>query len=83
MVRIVFVTIFACALLAAPAFGEDKDGGFKFRTDPQIKAARTKKPVRIKLKRGDDGKYTWEITGESTEDVLRADEELKKKLGVK
>ena len=67
----------------APAFGADKDEGFKFRTDPEIKAARTKQPLRIKLKRAEDGKYSWEISGESTEDVLKADEELKKKLGLK
>jgi hypothetical protein len=81
--RVLLITIFMCALLAAPALSEEGSPGFKFRQDPQIKPAKVKKPVRIKLKRGDDGKYAWEITGDSAEDVLRADEELKKSLGVK
>lgn len=77
--------IFACALLAAPALGEEtsKDAGFKFKTDPKISQARPKKPLRIEIKRHEDGTYTWEISGGSVEEVLKADEELKRKLGVK
>jgi hypothetical protein len=82
MVRTVLIAIFACALLAAPAFAEEGTG-FKFKTNSKIKQARPKKPLKIELKRHKDGKYTWEISGGSVEEVLKADEELKKKLDVK
>ncbi len=81
MVRTVFAFIFAASLvLAAPSLAEE---GFKFRTDPQIKQITPGKPLKIKLKRYSDGKYTWEISGDSVEEVTRADEELRKKFGAK
>jgi hypothetical protein len=82
MIRAILIIVFACALFAAPAFAEE-DTGFKFKTNPKIKQARPKKPLKIELKRHEDGKYTWEISGGSVEEVLKADEELKEKLGVK
>ncbi len=78
--RAALAWIAALVLLAAPAFAGE---GFKFRTDPGIKQVAPEKPVKIKLRRLADGKYTWEITGGTVAEVLKADGELRKRLGVK
>ena len=81
MVQTVFAFIFVASLVfAAPSLAEE---GFKFRTDPQIKQITPGKPLKIKLKRYSDGKYMWEISGDSVKDISRADEELRKKFGAK
>ncbi len=85
MIRIILITIFACALFTSPALGEEtgKDEGFKFKTNPRIKQVKPGMPLKIELKRHKDGDYSWEISGGSVEEVIKADEELRKKLGVK
>ncbi len=72
--------IVATLMLSAPALAGE---GFKFRTDPGIKQTVPERPVKIKLRRLGDGKYTWEISGGSVDEVIRADRELRKKLGPK
>lgn len=37
--------------------------------------------VKIKLKRDGKGNYTWEVTGKDPQEVLKANEALRKKLG--
>ncbi len=37
--------------------------------------------IKVKLKRDGKGAYTWEITGKDTQEVLKANETLRKKLG--
>lgn len=37
--------------------------------------------LKIKLKRDGKGAYMWEITGKDTQEVLKANEILRKKLG--
>ncbi len=85
MTKAILIILFACALLAAPALGEEtkKDDGFKFKTNPRIKQVRPGMHLKIELKRHKDGDYSWEISGGSVEEVIKADEELKKKLGMK
>jgi hypothetical protein len=62
-------------LLAAPVFSAEE--GFKFYKSPEIRQQKIKKPVRIKLKRLENGKYTWELTGDSAEDVIEEDKKLR------
>lgn len=50
---------------------------------PQASArpqAQPRKPVRIKLQRNAKGDYTWDITGESVEEILQNDRRLRKAL---
>jgi hypothetical protein len=63
-------------LLPGPVLSAEK-GDFRFGTNPRIKQSRYRKPVKIKLKRMDDGKYSWELTGDSVEAVIRADRRLR------
>ena len=39
-----------------------------------------KSEVKIKLKKEGKGSYSWEITGKDAQDILRANEALRKKL---
>ncbi len=68
---------FVCSI----AFSADKED-FQFRKQPEIQQVKPKKPVRIKLKRASDGKYTWELTGDDVDEVVKADTKLKKLLKV-
>lgn len=36
--------------------------------------------VKVKLKRDGKGNYTWEITGKDPQEILKANEALRKKL---
>lgn len=40
-----------------------------------------KSDIKIKLKRDGKGAYTWEIVGKDTQEILKANEQLKKRLG--
>jgi hypothetical protein len=55
----------------------DKGGGFRFSTDERIKKTRPKKPVKIELKRRDNGKYSWELSGDDVDEIIRADKRLR------
>ena len=50
---------------------------------PEIAEIKPHKPVKIKLKRNFDGNYSWELTGDSANEVLQADKELKESVGKK
>lgn len=63
------------------AFAADKDN-FKFTKQPDIQQVKPKKPVKIQLKRSAEGKYTWELTGDDVDEIVRADRKLKKLLKV-
>lgn len=49
---------------------------FQFKKQPEIQRVKPKKPVRIKLRRPVDDKYTWEITGDDVDEIVRADKNL-------
>jgi translation initiation factor 1 (eIF-1/SUI1) len=40
-----------------------------------------KSDVKIKLKKDGKGAYSWEIQGKDTQEILKVNENLKKKLG--
>ena len=80
--RLLLLVAALCLLLAAP-LAAAQQGGFRFSTDPAIAQVMPEKPVKVKIKRLSGGNYAWEITGEDVREVLRADEELRKGLGLK
>jgi hypothetical protein len=57
--------------------------GFNFSKESEIAQVRPKKPVQIRLTRTSSGKYTWEIRGDDPEEVIKADERLRRYLGTK
>ena len=54
----------------------------QLKKQPEIQQIKPKKPVKIKLKRSAEGKYTWELSGDDVDEIVRADKRLKKLLGV-
>lgn len=55
---------------------------FQIKKEPALQQVKTKKPVRIKLKRTVDGKYTWDLTGDDVDEVIKIDKRLKKLLNI-
>jgi hypothetical protein len=49
---------------------------------PEIQQVKPKKPVKIKLKRSADGKYTWDLNGDDVDEIVKADKRLKKLLNI-
>ncbi|MBM4135376.1 MAG: hypothetical protein FJ241_00925 [Nitrospira sp.] len=79
LILFIFIIIF----LVIPynfAFPENKN--FQFKKQPEIQQVKPKKPVKIKLKRLSEGKYTWELTGDDVDEVVRTDKKLRKLLKI-
>ena len=60
-------------------FSEDNKN-LIFKKQPEIQQVKPKKPVKIKLKRSNDGKYTWELTGDDADEIINTDKRLRKLL---
>lgn len=79
------IIIFCIVILFVASFFIDKSFS---QTHPQIQTskdkvlqyAKPKKPVKIKLHRDKKGEYSWDITGESVDEVIRADKRLRQLL---
>lgn len=63
----------------SPVFSEERPG-FQFKRKPEIENIKPKKPVRVKLERHADGKYTWEITGDDIDEIIKTDKRLRKEF---
>jgi hypothetical protein len=61
------------------AEGEAADVQYKKEMD-EIKKS-LKSDLKIKLKRDGKGAYVWEITGKDPQEILKANEVLRKRLG--
>jgi hypothetical protein len=80
MRRISFVIIvLLISFLVATAFTAEKDA-FKFAKQPELQQVKPKKPVKIKLRRSAKDEYTWELTGDDAEEIIRTDKRLRKML---
>jgi len=67
-------------LLFSPVYPENKN--FQLKKQPEIQQVKPKKPVKLKLKRSAEGKYTWEITGDNVDEIVKADRRLRKLLKI-
>jgi hypothetical protein len=54
----------------------------QIKKQPEIQQIKPKKPVKIKLKRSADGKYTWDLNGDDVDEIVRTDKRLKKLLNI-
>ena len=68
-------------LIFSSVFSKDNKD-FQFKKQPEIQQVKPKKPVKIKLKRLAEGKYTWDLTGDDVDEIVRADRRLKKLLKI-
>ena len=76
--RILF-TLAALLLISAAACAEDK-GGFEFKKQPELQQTKPKKPVMIKLRRTAKDEYTWELSGDDADEIIKTDRKLRKIL---
>ncbi|MBI5638817.1 MAG: hypothetical protein HZA17_00170 [Nitrospirae bacterium] len=67
--------------LSTGIFAAEKEG-FVFKNNPEHQPIKTKKPVRIKLKRSAKDDYTWELAGDDVDEIIRTDKRLRKMLNV-
>lgn len=51
-----------------------------FQQVPELKAIKQEKPVKIKLKRGASGNYSWEISGYDADRIIEENNKLKKSV---
>jgi len=74
--------IFFSILFAFHSVFSEDIRNFQFKKQPEIQQVKPKKPVKIKLKRSADGKYTWELTGDDVDEMVRVDTRLRKLLKI-
>ncbi len=51
-----------------------------FKEIPQIQEVKPEKPLKIKLKRSAKDDYSWEISGDDVNEIIKADKMLRKAL---
>ena len=66
-------------LTASPSARED----FPIKKQPELQQIKPKKPVKIKLKRTAKDEYSWELSGDDVDEIVRTDHRLRKLLNVK
>ncbi len=49
---------------------------------PELRQVKPKKPVKIKLRRTAKDDYSWELTGDDADEIIRTDRKLRKLLNV-
>ncbi|HAK88216.1 MAG: hypothetical protein A2077_07385 [Nitrospirae bacterium GWC2_46_6] len=76
---LVLIALFL-GLLPYYVLSAEQKQSFQFSQDRQIQQIKSKKPVKIKLHRTQKGEYSWDLTGDNTDDVVQADRRLRKLL---
>ena len=79
--RLLYIMTIALSLsfFVATAYTADKDA-FQFKKQPELQQIKPKKPVKIKLRRSAKDEYTWELTGDDADEIVRTDKRLRKML---
>ncbi len=72
--------IFLIMLFQSCDISKDSEQPVVFKQVPEIKEIKPEKPVKIKLKRNSKGDYSWEISGDDAEKILKAEKYLQKGL---
>ncbi|MCX7792846.1 MAG: hypothetical protein N2257_00350 [Thermodesulfovibrionales bacterium] len=57
---------------------KESDRELRIETLPQVQQVRPEKPVKIKLKRDIQGRYSWELSGDNPEEIIKIDKRLRK-----
>jgi len=78
---VIILSVFLVLIFFGPVFSEDNKN-FQIKKQPEIQQVKPKKPVKIKLRRSAEDRYTWEITGDDADEIVRADRRLRKLLKI-
>jgi hypothetical protein len=79
IILLLIVLSISIIFISCSVFSEDNKN-LQFKKQPEIQQVKSQKPVKIKLKRLADGKYTWDLTGDDVDEIVRVDRRLKKLL---
>lgn len=79
---IICIVIAASVLLWGFLYSEEAQE-FTFRENTEIKNVKPKKAVKIKLKRTSGGKYSWDLSGDDVDEIVKTDKQLRNQLGIK
>ncbi len=84
LMRAAGVPLMIVALLfsALPGSAPAKED-FPVKKQPELQQVKPKKPVKIKLKRTAKDEYSWELSGDDADEIVRTDHRLRKLLNVK
>ena len=75
----IIITAFVLCFAVSSVNAVDKDA-FQFKKQPELQQIKPKKPVKIKLRRSAKDEYTWELTGDDAEEIIKTDKRLRKML---
>ena len=81
IIHLLSVLSISLIFIVGSGFSEDLKT-FQVKKQPEIQQIKPKKPVKIKLRRSAEDKYTWEITGDDADEIVRADRRLRKLLKI-
>lgn len=71
---VIFLFIPACTRT------EDKEQPMVFKQVPEIRKIQPEREVKIRLKRSTKGEYSWDISGDDTEEIIKTDKKLRESL---
>jgi hypothetical protein len=78
--RIFFVSICLSFIFGTSIAADIKN--LQVKKQSEIQQVKPRKPVKIRLKRSSEGKYTWDLAGDDADEVVRTDRRLKKLLNI-
>ena len=64
------------------SYSYEKDA-FQFRKQPELQQIKPQKPVKIKLKRTSKDEYSWELSGDDADEIIKVDRKLRIMLKIK
>ena len=77
----IFTFLMMVVFLIPACTGNDgSDRNAVFQQVPELKEIKPEKRVKIKLKRGVSGKYSWEISGDDADRIIQANRILRESV---
>jgi hypothetical protein len=73
---IIIIVLSLCFFLPS-AYAAEK-GNFQFKKQPELQQIKPKKPVKIKLRRSAKDEYTWELSGDDADEIVKTDKRLRR-----
>lgn len=78
MLGIIAAFFILVSLASTSCSGQREEAALKFKEAPEVVEVKPKKPLKINLRRTAEDKYTYEISGEDPEEIIKADRKLRK-----
>jgi len=79
---VISLIISLCLLIPLKAVFSVDTKTVQIKKQTELQQVKPRKPVKIKLKRSGESKYTWDLTGDDVDEIVRTDKRLKKLLNI-